>query len=147
MKIKTDFITNSSSIAYIVMVPNNFYFGEDEIQKSFNDRILDFDYPPVPTEKKTLEEFSECIEILKEGDNLWHYGNQGVSQLIYYMVTDLCDEHGFVLTSFDINGEGSNIIQGVPEETIEKMMANNIDIMSIFKLIQRENESDTSKTK
>lgn len=144
MKVKTDFITNSSSIAYIVMMPNNFYLSEDEIREIYKEpRSLYYEDSP-PTEKEVIKELAECMEILKEGNNIWHSGSVGVSQIVYCMITDICQDHDFILTSIDINSEGSNIIQGVKEEVIEKLITDNIDILSILKLIRR-TENDTSK--
>lgn len=145
MKIKCDFITNSSSVAYVVMIPNNFYINENEIKEKYESSEL-YEASP-PKLEKAIKEIRECIGILKEGENLWHYGVDGVNQTVFYMVTDICNNHDFVISSIDISSEGNNIIQGVKEEVIENMVINNIDIMSIFKLIQRGNESDTSETK
>ena len=143
MKIKYDFITNSSSVAYVVMVPNNFYINENEIREEYKENELSEENPP--TVEDVIKELSECIEILKEGDNIWHYGQDGVNQTVFYMLGNLCQNHDFSITSIDISSEGNNIIQGVKEEVIENVITSNIDIMSIFKLIQRGNENDSSK--
>ncbi len=145
MKIKCDFITNSSSVAYIVMIPNNFYANDDEIKKRFEERKLYDDCPPKLEE--VIEELSECIETLKEGENIWCYGHDGVNQTVFHTICDICYNNDFSIASIDISSEGNNIIQGVKEEVIENMIISNIDIMSIFKLIQRGNKNDTSKTK
>ncbi len=142
MKIKIDFITNSSSSAFVVMIPNNFYTNEEEIKKVYEcglDEEIEY--------KRLFEEIPDCLESLKEGDNLWHYGHDGLHPTIYNAVLELCSNHNFILSSLDMNGEGNNIIQGVKEEKIEEMLINNIDILSIFKPIQRETGNDTSKDK
>ena len=144
MKIKYDFVTNSSSVAYIVMVPDNFHPSENEMREEYEHRDIYDDFHP--TLEEATKEMHECLTILRNGDNIWNYGHDGVNQTVYYMLLEICDEHGFVLGSIDISSEGNNIIQGVKEEVIEKLITNNIDILSIFKLIQRETESDTSKT-
>lgn len=146
MKIKTDFVTNSSSVAYIVMLPNNFSPNENEIRKEYDYRDVHDDCGEfVPTFERAVEEVHECIDILKKGENIWNYGHDGVNPTVFYVVMEICDTHDFILTSIDISCEGNNIIQGVTEGTIERIVTDNIDILSIFKLIQRGNEIDTSK--
>ena len=145
MKIKSDFVTNSSSTAFVVMVPNSFYINEDEIKTYINNN-----YDETYEEAKEVEAFDEmydCIASLKKGDNLWSYGTDGVHFTIYNSILDLCSEHKFILASLEINGEGNNIIQGVKEEIIENMLINNMDVLSMFKSIQRNGENDTSKNK
>jgi len=36
------------------------------------------------------------------------------------MVAEICENNGFVLTIFDIGGEGNNRIQGIKEEDLNK---------------------------
>jgi len=145
MKIKSDFVTNSSSTAFVVMVPNSFHINEDEIKTYINNN-----YDETYEEAKEAEAFDEiydCIASLKKGDNLWTYGTDGVHFTIYNSILDLCNEHKFILASLEMNGEGNNIIQGVKEEIIENMLINNMDVLSMFKSIQRNDKNDTSKNK
>jgi hypothetical protein len=140
MKIKSDFVTNSSSTAFIVMIPNNFHTSEDEM-KNFYDNSSDDEIEL----KQLFEELPDCLESLKEGDNVWHYGRDGLHFTIYNIILDLCYEHKFILSSLEMNGEGNNIIQGVKEKDIENILINNMDIICMFKSIQRNDENDTSK--
>jgi hypothetical protein len=141
MKIKLDFITNSSSTAFVVLIPNKFYADENEIQKFYDRHPYD-----ELTDEQLLKELPEYIETLKEGDNIWYYGGDGANQTLWSLVIDICDKHKFTLASLDMNGEGNNIIQGIKEEQIEELLINNIDIISMFKMIQRESTNVTEKT-
>jgi len=142
MKIKADFVTNSSSTAYVVFVPNNFYADEEEIKKLYNDEYKEYE---TLTDEQLFKNLPDCIELLKEGDNVWSYGSEGITTNIWNMTVDICRHHDLVLSSLEMNGEGNNIIQGVKEEQIEKIFMTNIDIMSTFNMIQR-SQNVTTKT-
>ncbi len=144
MKIKTDFVTNSSSTAFVVMIPNKFYTSEDEMKNLYDnecssDEEIEYD--------KLFKETPECIESLKEGRNLWYYGMDGLHPTIYNIILEMCSNHNFILSTLDIDNEGNNIIQGVKEEYIESLLINNMDILSMFKSIRRENKDVTSENK
>jgi hypothetical protein len=144
MKIKTDFVTNSSSTAFVVMVPNNFYIDEGEIKNLYDNECS--------SDKKIkyeelLKEIPECIESLKEADNLWCYGMDGLHPTIYNIILDMCVKHNFILSTLNIDNEGNNIIQGVKEETIKNILINNMDIMSMFESILREDKDVNAKNK
>lgn len=136
MKIKADFVTNSSSTAYVVLIPNEFCPDEDEIKSLYEDQYMQYAGYPL-TNEQLYKEFPELFEILKEGDNLWCYGDEGTDPTLWNMMWSICNRKGFVLASLDMNGEGNNIIQGVKEESMEKIIINNIDLFSMFNMIQR----------
>jgi len=142
MKIKFDFITNSSSTAFVVLIPNKFYADENEIKKLYDNSPYD-----EVTDEKLFNELPEYIESLKAGDNIWYYGSDGADQTLWCLIIDLCRDHKLILASLDMNGEGNNIIQGIKEEQIEELFINNIDISSMFNMIQRESKNVTEKTK
>jgi len=147
MKIKIDFITNSSSSAFVVIIPNNFYTNEEEIKELYDYENDMYDSYEEAKADEAFDELHDCIEDLKDGDNIWCYNGEGVNSTLYNILLELCSDHNFILASLNMNGEGNNIIQGVKEEKIEEMLINNIDILSMFKSIQRETENDTSKDK
>ncbi len=142
MKIKTDFVTNSSSTSYVVFIPDGFYADEIEISKLY-EKLKGY---REATEEELYKELPECIETIKEGDNIWYYGGDGVNATVYDIILEICSAHGFILSEMDMNGEGNNTIKGVPEETIENILANNIDIMSTFKQIRGRGTDVTTKT-
>ena len=142
MKIKADFVTNSSSTAYVVFVPNEFYPDEDEIKALYNN---EFSLYQTATDEQLYKELPDSVESLKEGSNVWYYGGDGLNSTVWNIILEICRQRGFVLAEMEMNGEGNNIMQGVPEETIEKIMTNNIDMFSMFNMIQR-SKNVTAKT-
>ena len=125
MKIKTDFVTNSSSTGFIVSIPKDFIPDKKRI-------IAHFDYYDRETggeeekfsENKIVVEFNLCLDLLKDGDNLWFYGEDGTDWRIFNAMTEICDENGFLIVVMDINSEGNNRIQGIKEEDINKWFMN-----------------------
>ena len=146
MKIKTDFVTNSSSTAFVVIIPNKFYTNEEEIKELYNGYDMYDSYEEAKADE-AFDELEDCIEDLKSGKNVWYYLSDGLNQTIYNSILDICSKHNFIITSFGMNGEGNNIIQGIKEEQIETILINNMNILSIFKMIQRDTNNDTSKNK
>jgi len=122
MKIKRDFITNSSSTAYIVAIPKDFIPDEEEIEDKYNEHLFEGDGILKPSELH--KEFKECLDMLKLGEDLWFCGSDGCRSDIFYSITDICEANGFILSAFDISGEGNNRIQGIIGEEINKWFIN-----------------------
>ena len=120
MKIKADFITNSSSTVYIVFIPNKFFVDNSELQKISNKKMW---YPEL-MKPEILDKIAEYIGILKGGDNIWYYGGDGVDPEIFGMVVDICINYDFLIATLDINGEGNNIVRGIKEERIKNITDN-----------------------
>ena len=131
MKIKSDFVTNSSSTAYVVFIPNRFKANEHEIKKFYEDELyIDEDPKFSPL---IIAEANEVIEKLKEGESIWTYSDEGLSSPIYYTILNICQKYKMVVSSSEMGGEGNNTIFGVREEKVHEIMFNNIDMDEFFK--------------
>ena len=147
MKIKSDFVTNSSSTSYVVFIPDKFYPDEDEIMHIFKSEVEIYYDPPddeVTIEERLYKDLPDYIETLKEGDNLWREGTLGFA--VFDVILNMCEKHGFVLAQMEISCEGNNVIYGVSEQVIETIMFNNLDLMSTFNQIQKRGKDVTTKT-
>lgn len=121
MKIKIDFITNSSSTGHIVAVPVDFIADKKDIIKYFKDHDFGRETWENP---KIIQEFYLHLDILKTGDNLWYYGNDGCDSQIFQTIIDICDDAGFLLKSFEIADEGHNCIEAIQEDDVNKWFMN-----------------------
>jgi len=122
MKIRRDFVTNSSSTGYIVAIPNDFYIDQEDALTKFkyHDSHRDEEWH----ETQILSEVEECIETLKEGDNLWNWSDEATDHRVFYTIADICEEQGFTLCVFEMSNEGNTRIQGLSEEDMNKWFMN-----------------------
>ena len=119
MKIKSDFVTNSSSTAYVVCIPPDFVPTDEEIKEAYKFHHL-YSGEEITDEQAYKELKFELFDILKDGDNLWNYGEDGTHHVLFGMAADICTDNGFVLSVFEITNEGNNRIQGIKEEDLTK---------------------------
>lgn len=136
MKIKADFITNSSSTAYVVFIPNNFKTTRNQAQKVYkNDYYCDTSDKAFSD--KIFKDIEESLETLKEGTPLWTYGDEGTPAPIYYAVLEICNINGFIVADSEMGGEGNNSIFGIKEEQIISILKNNIDLFDLVKTVNK----------
>lgn len=143
MKIKTDFVTNSSSTAYVVFIPDNFYIDEDEVEELYKGF---FEIYHEASEEDLYKTMPDCVEELKEGKDIWYYGEDGVNQTVFNIIYEICKKHGFLLAEMEMNGEGNNTMKGVSQQTIETTLINSIDLMSTFNQLQKRGQHVNEKT-
>lgn len=139
MKVKSDFVTNSSSTAYVVMIPNNFELNQEEVMAEFGSIYIE----PYKTKNEEVAALTailpEMFEKVKCGENLWCYGDEGEDPNLYYILLNICEKHGFVLASESMGGEGNNSIISIPQERAEGLLINHVNLNN---LINRVNQGE-----
>lgn len=152
MKIKSDFVTNSSSTCFVVFVPNKYVPSDDVLITTINKemQLWDFDEDDndnIETAEQFLEvyreELMETIESLKNGDEVYkeEYGD-GIDYRIYSTIDSLMSNEGFGLTGVEMGSGGMDCLCGVSEEKILKILGENLEFTDFCNNITR---SDNEK--
>ena len=135
MKIKIDFVTNSSSTAYVVFIPNRFKANREEAERLFDAQYYGGEY--MEFDDDIFHDIEQSIETLKEGEYLWSYGDEGTPAGVYYAVLEICQSNGLVVSSSEMGGEGNNSIFGIKEEQVVDILKNHMNINQIVNIANK----------
>lgn len=132
MKIKNDFITNSSSTAYIVYLPKGFGFDDKEILSNATPYMGEAP-DDIPPEEFFLKEVPNLLEDLRDEGEMWL---DDVNYVLYYVMIE-CIPKKYILRSFDVDSSSGNI-QAITEDEIKNFYME--DALKDLKVKEGENE-------
>ncbi|MCK5643328.1 MAG: hypothetical protein KAJ19_21140 [Gammaproteobacteria bacterium] len=120
MKVKLDFITNSSSTAYLVYMPKNFNLSAylPKLIKSceYGDDLFEYYEDKEENEPEMLERITKNISKLQHGEELWHDDT-----ICYNSTQHLVVQADLIVAAVDISGDIGGIIQPVNIERIDEI--------------------------
>lgn len=148
MKIKTDFITNSSSTMFIFFIPESFELDDHDIIKFMSDHEHNYENyleengidNKISYEEYMLKETPDMFDELKQQGGLWSYGTDGCPPMIYDTLLEILLKYKFDIETVDIGSEGSNQIISVNPDRIK-----DIFLAEGLKHIQAKGEIDVTK--
>jgi len=114
MKIKNDFVTNSSSTSYIVCIPESYKFSK----KIIEDNINSYDIGDYDSIDEILISANELLEKIKSGTEISLGDDDTYSYELIRMVSELIPDD---LVIAGIDSKEDSII-GIKTETIKKVL-------------------------
>lgn len=140
MKIKSDFVTNSSSTCYVVLVPTSFKASDSTIKDHYLQACIDAgqgDEDDITEDlmEKVIEEVHEVIVELQNGGEIYStpYGD-GLDYKIYNTVHNIIHNAGFGITSVETSGDGLDQTVGVDQDKVMKIILENSDITNLIEI-------------
>jgi len=129
MKIKTDFITNSSSTMYIFYIPESFELNKsdifefsEEFEWLFDENEKDRVNNDASYEEYLLENLPNLFKELRTVGSLWTYGDdQGCPQSIYYIIHNILKKYDLEIQTIEIGYEGSNQLITINPDRIKQI--------------------------
>ena len=127
MKVKFSFVTNSSSTAYIVFIPDNFKASRKDIMDIYSEELEGY-YDEL-NEDDIVKEINEKIEDLKFGETIWEYDEY----MAYAIIRGLCSYHDFILTSLDVSSDGNGTITNIKKEKFIDILVSHDNLDDVMK--------------
>lgn len=120
MKIKSDFVTNSSSTAYVVCIPSDFKAKKDDVIK-YMKTYDDYDYlvgGEEINEDKVLDNINTALDELKGGDEVWQQDLDD-EYIDFHILLEICENNNFLIKAFEYHSDGCNQMHGIKQKIIE----------------------------
>ena len=134
VKVKTDFITNSSSTAYIVFIPKNFTITDSDIEDAFIKAHGHWQEEHAPN---LVDNVKGAIEDVKRGSVCHQYDEM----YEFYTLLQICRENDFILQDFDLPSD-CGFITGISSQMMTNCLAKEADISELIVCMEKDENKE-----
>ena len=148
MKIKSDFVTNSSSTCFIVIIPDEYRISDETFANAQKELEHDYCFPDdIEEETDNIPEMShdeirdvlhEFIETLKCGNEITkHYEISGIK---YDLLVEILSFDNCIIDSMHQASSYDNCLKGLETSKIMNIILNNLNLEKLIKIKGNKNE-------
>ena len=120
MKIKTDFVTNSSSSSFIVFIPESYKLHKNRIEGSKEYKeYIEMEEPNLKDRVTLMDELIKLMNLLKDGKEVT-VGPYGYEGLILF---EVLEKDCLVFKIIDVDGEGASTISPISLDEIKNFIS------------------------
>jgi hypothetical protein len=151
MKIKHTFITNSSSTAYLIFIPDSFKIDHDEIENVVRFEILDLIHPKMRPVDDMVDQIIDDIETeleqLRNGEQYTHYDFSEEELVFWRSILTICEKNNLIMSDIDLPTDGGDYLIGITKEVLMDTLVSHIDLDEFMKPFLKEKRNDPKATK
>lgn len=151
MKIKLTFITNSSSTAYLIFIPDSFRIDRGEIENVVRFEILDLINPTMRPADDIVDEIIDDIETelehIRRGEQYAHYEFTDEELVFWRAILTICEKNNLIMSDIDLPTDGGDFLIGITKEVLMDTLVAHIDLDEFMKPFLKEKNNDPKVTK
>jgi hypothetical protein len=124
MKVKIDFVTNSSSTIYIVYIPKDYPITLKKMVDAFNDQknwSNPEDFEPYNTTHQINNEFTHGLNFLKNGEPLYSSDTE-VPFIFWCAIRDVLTDEGLIIADVETGSSGQNCLFPIKENQVNEFI-------------------------
>ena len=145
MKIKQDFVTNSSSLAVIIFLPDNYQVSKEQIVQTDFYKEYIIDHGNEDDKEDVFDQVDTLLNSLKRGLEIYSndYSEGQYDWESFGILDEIVSQDGLCIKTFETTGSEGTTMTAITTNDIKKIMANHAE--EVFSILSKGLENENKK--